>query len=281
MQRLVNNQKFIIDDGLTKIETNMREVFYEGIKQKAIETCWFARNYNYLYMLRFGVFAILLVNSQYLQIFQIFFSFIIVFSFSAACCYYQYFIEIYETKNTTIIRITQECSISLMIIMTNVFCLDSFLLFLNIQFKHFMVVLFAILMILNVLLEFVLILASIFSLIKSCFKNKKRKTVPEFKKPAARGRLGNLDNKIKSIRNEDLNEGEEEKEEDHESPESIEFLCLDKQIENNKGERTGGEDSIDIRKKNHTKPLLFADVGLRRVQRNANKKRNGKNRLIK
>ena len=261
MQRLVNNERFIKEENLTKIEENMREVFYDGINQKAIETCWFARNYNLLYLLRFGGFAILLINTQYLQIFQLLFSLVIVVSFTVACCYYQYHVEIYETKSSTIVRITQECSISLMIIMTNVFCINTYFLFLDIQVKHFMVVLFSILMILNITLEAVLIIIDVVDLIKGlCKKKPISKVAPEFSKSTKEGAFVIQDTKIKPPENGrkklELEEGEEEKEFDSEASEIMRMNKEGKIGENNK---TGA--SIDITKKIATKPRRFVGPG--------------------
>ena len=278
MQRLVNNQKFIKGKELTPIEKNLREVFYDDINEKAIRTSWFARNYNFLYLLRFGAFSIVLVNLQFLQIFQIFFSFVIVFFFSAACCYYQYFVEIYDSKNTTIIRITQECSLSLMIIMSNVFCLDTFLHFLNIKLKHFMVVLFAILMILNVALEVLLIVVDIYKLMKKWFCKKKRKTLPEFKKPTSTGEFNHLDNKIRVPKRAELEDEEEEEKVEDLDQDSIEVFHLSKKGKTKKGKT---KEAIDIRKKSKTRPLRFADMGRRRVPRGGKKSWIGKNKLLK
>ena len=157
---------------MSVVEKNMREVMFDGLNPESINKNWFVRNYNLLYLLRFFVFMSFLFGLQYLQIFQALFSFILMISFTVLIIYYQLTIGIFDTFGNSIIKVIQECSIAVIMVLVNTFCVDSFKGMLNSKAKTIMVLIFMVLLLLNIVLE---VLSVGFSVVLLCVGSKKVK----------------------------------------------------------------------------------------------------------
>ena len=151
-------------------EKNMREVMFDGLNPVSINQSWFVRNYNLLYLLRFFTFMSFLFGLQYLQIFQALFSFVLMISFTILTIYYQLTVGLFDSFSSSIVKIIQECSIAVIMILVNTFCLDSFKGIISSKAKTAMVMIFMVLLLLNIVLE---VLSVIISIILLCTQPKK------------------------------------------------------------------------------------------------------------
>ena len=173
MAWVINGLHGIEEKNMSAGEKNIREIIFDGLNENSIKKSWFVRNYNLLYLLRFFVFVGFLFGLQYLQIFQALFSFILMISFTILTIYYQLTQGLFDSRASSIIKMIQECSIAVIMIMVNTFCLDSFRGFLNSKAKTVMVLVFMILILLNILLEFVSVVISLIEI----FKRKKKRVI--------------------------------------------------------------------------------------------------------
>ena len=160
---------------------SLKEVYYEGISEEALQESWFARNYNFLYLVRFAFLVIFLINLQYLQILQIFFSLALMTTMTVASLYYQFNskAKIFEGRVVGIVRMILECSINIIIALIAIFCIDSFTYILSLRFKLILVILFLILLVLNIMLEMGLIVGPLIGLIYR--RVKKGHVIPDAK----------------------------------------------------------------------------------------------------
>ena len=283
MYRLVNENNFINNKNLTPVQKNLREVYYEGIKEETIRTSWFARNYNFLYLIRFSVFTVVLINLQYLQILQVLLNLILIVSFSAATVYYHSQIGVFDDKCNAIIKIAEEFSLSALIIMTNVFCFDSFASFLTLNYKHFMVVSFTLILVLNVALEITSVLVSILGYISERRKQSK-KINP---KGALDLESAKASFKINREKSTEKDGDEEEKKVEAADVGEWDFGDLEafgSTKKNKIGFGAGGNTNgpIDIRMKK-SKPLRFRGIGMQQAKWkiNGNTKFKDKTKLLK
>ena len=176
---------------MSVVQKNMRQVMFDGLNHKSVKKSWFIRNYNLLYLLRFFVFMGFLFGLQYLQIFQALFSFVLMISFTILTIYYQLAVGIFDSLGTSILKVIQECSIAIIMILVNTFCVDSFEKILSSKAKTIMVMIFMVLLILNIVLE---VLSVIISVILLCKKpNKVRPDELETDETEEVGRILDID----------------------------------------------------------------------------------------
>ena len=161
MTWVINGLQGVDGKKMTALQKNTREVLFDGLNEKSVKKSWFVRNYNLLYLLRFLVFMSFLFGLQYLQIFQALFSFILMITFTMFTFYYQLTRGLFDSASTSVIKMIQECSIAVIMIMVNTFCLDSFKGFLTSKAKTIMVLVFMVLLLLNIFLEFVSVVITI------------------------------------------------------------------------------------------------------------------------
>ena len=190
MAWIVNGLHGIEDKKITPLQRNVRGVMMDGLNEESVKKSWFVRNYNLLYLLRFFAFICLLFGLQYLQIFQALFVFILMITFTAMTIYYQVQFGIFETRGLSIIKVIQECSIAVIMVMVNAFCLDSFRGFLSSKAKTLMVMIFMVLLILNIFLE---VVSVILSIVQLCSKSKKSKVDPVKNKKKEIGKVLDID----------------------------------------------------------------------------------------
>ena len=156
------------DRKMTAMEKDTREVMLDGLNEESIRMSWFVRNYNLLYLLRYFVFMCFLLGLQYLQISQVLFSFILMISFTILTIYYQLTHKVFDTTISSVTTVIQECSIAVVLILVNTFCVDNFERFLNQRAKTILVVVFIILVVLNIAVE---VLSAGSSLLQLCTKS--------------------------------------------------------------------------------------------------------------
>lgn len=106
---------------LTKLEIDMRENLYEGIKMSAVRQSYFCRTYNFFYLIRMLAVILLIFNAQYIQIFQVIGSLAIMLSFTICTFYYNSKLNFFKSKFTKVFRLIQEVSMTLLVLLINVF----------------------------------------------------------------------------------------------------------------------------------------------------------------
>lgn len=183
MYNYSNNPKlYSSKQKLTNLEKSLKEIFYNGIKPEILKENWFGRNYNFLYLSRFSAVCVLIFNLQNLQILQVIMSLIILVGFSALTFYHQIKHGIFISKFVSVYRLIQEASMTLIIILINIFMFDSFYNFLSQKMKIGLVFSFICLLALNILLEVTGALVSVLDFVR--MKCTEKKEVKKTKKVA-------------------------------------------------------------------------------------------------
>jgi hypothetical protein len=184
----VNEPKFYLkkEEDDSPYEEGLKEFYFEGIKREAIKSNWFARNYNFFYLLRFMVICMIIFNLQYLQAFQVFSSFILMLLFTGLNFYYEHKVKFFKSKYIKVFRLLQEVSMTVMVFFIALFMANSFYFFLKPKTKFGIVIFFFILLLVNIVFEI------INGVISICLKAKEKKAKSKsknFKKIGDRTRL--------------------------------------------------------------------------------------------
>ena len=179
---------------LSKTDKFLQEVFYDGISREALKKSFFARNYNLFYLLRFVIVCSFIFNLQHLPAIQVTFSFFILVGFSVISLYQQFTIGLFDSKFLVVFKVIQEVSMSLIITLINLFAIDYYRDFLSQKAKIALVATFIGLLVINILLEILSALVSIFyfvkDLVQECAqRRKKRKTKMNKKQPSVNNLL--------------------------------------------------------------------------------------------
>lgn len=136
------------------MDKHLAEYFYEGVKISAVKKNWFVRNYNAISSMRFCLVIYFLFNLQYIQPLQVVLSALTIIIFTIEtfrnCKKYEFF----QNRVVKIVRLIQEVSMSLSVLMIFFFYAENHLppIF-SLKAKVLMVVFFVILLCLNILLE--------------------------------------------------------------------------------------------------------------------------------
>jgi hypothetical protein len=153
MASFINDPKNYLTRSPSDYTKDLSEIYFEGVKPIAYKTHWFARNYNLFYLIRFGAIIMLIFNMQYQQIFQVVGSLIVMLSFSLLTFFYSCKIDFFSSWFTKVFRLIQEVSMTIIVILINIFCFDTFKFALTNRQKVNMMLLFITLLILNIILE--------------------------------------------------------------------------------------------------------------------------------
>jgi hypothetical protein len=172
----INCPNFYFNKVKGKKEEGLREVYFEGIAEEKLKSSWFARNYNFLYLMRFMVICVLIFNLQYLQIFQVFMSLVFMVIFCIITFRKVLKDDFFKSKFVKVFRLIQEVSMAVIVLLINIFCYDSFKSNLQNSQKVVLVLIFVGLLVLNILLEITACVISMASFLrKSCQGEKKEK----------------------------------------------------------------------------------------------------------
>ena len=72
------------EEKMTALDKGLSDFYFDGLCQEEISSSWYVRNYNLLFTLRLVVVAFFIVSMQYLQILQVFLSFLVMLLFLIA-----------------------------------------------------------------------------------------------------------------------------------------------------------------------------------------------------
>ena len=217
----VNSIHLKDEEQRTNSEKVIASVFYEGILEERVKVNWFSRNYQLMYLIRYFTMMLCIFNLQTLDAAQVNGCQFINIFFAVLTYYHQLSLGLFESKCEAVFKLIQETSMSVMIILVNIFCVDSFKHFLPNKAKQHLVIIFLTFFILNIGLEIIMAIMGVGEALwelKDCCKKKskvepkpKSETVSESnrvdKKLERRGSQSNnslLDSKLNE-------EGEEEK----------------------------------------------------------------------
>lgn len=168
---------------LTKFEKQLSDILYEGLDMESVKQWWWVRNFNLIFTGRFVVVTLLIYNLQYLQVIQVTFSLAIIFGifmFTLVTCNRTKF---FHSKFTKVFRIIQGSSFTIILTLINVFYVDSELKFIkNENMNYYMVILFAVLVMLNILLEIINAFKELFQMAWSKCRQKERQKVIQMRK---------------------------------------------------------------------------------------------------
>jgi len=170
----INDVEFYTNELLSKRDKAIKGYYYDGMKPEILKVSWFARNYNFFFLLRFVVVCVMIFNMQYLQFIQVIGSLIVMLTFCILTFHYQLKFHFFSSRFTMIFRLIQEISMTIIVILINLFCFDAFFEFLGSSQKELFVLVLMILLILNIVLEIISSIISIIFLIKGSFKKKRR-----------------------------------------------------------------------------------------------------------
>lgn len=177
MYSVVNRPSFYLKiEHKTGKDKALKEVFFEGLNIDSVKTCWFVRNYNLFYLMRFMGICWIIFNLQYLQILQVVGALIVMTTFSAMTFYYHFKFRIFSSKFVTFFKLCQEASMTIIVIIINIFCYDSFKHVLTNRQKVILIISFVCLLALNIVLEISSSIVNLCSLIKSSCRKKNKKT---------------------------------------------------------------------------------------------------------
>ena len=175
MGYLVNNPKFYNNIAPNQTEKELREVFFDGISEQKWKKSWFARNYNLFYLIRFILICMFIFNLQYLQIVQVGASLIVMATFCIMTFYQESKHKFFSSKFTKIFRLIQEVSMTIIVLLINIFCYDSFKRNLPNSYKMAMILVFVGLLVMNIFLEIVGCVINMVMVIKESWKNENKK----------------------------------------------------------------------------------------------------------
>ena len=182
MLKLCNSERFVNKEELSKTENSLWQVYFDGMEKSVLKTSWFARNYNFMFNVRFCALCWLIHNLQYLQIPQAVVSLLLFVVTAVLAFYYQFSEKIFDTTTTAVFRLVQEVSMAVMLLLVNIFCLDSFKRRLTSEFKAYSLVVFIILLVANIFLEITALLISFFHMLRTACQTKQRGKNPQKQK---------------------------------------------------------------------------------------------------
>ena len=160
---------------LQETEKQLKGIFFEGIDKKAVSRSWFARCYNFFYILRFMVICVLIFNLQFLESVQVVVSLAFMLAFTATTIYQQCKGKLFESMWITSFRIIQEISMSLIMLLINVFAFDYWNDFVSPKTKINLIGFFISLLVGNIILEILSSFISLINLIIECCRTKSSK----------------------------------------------------------------------------------------------------------
>ena len=118
-----------------------------------ISTSWYVRNYNLLFTMRLVVITFFLLTMQYLQILQVFLSFLVMLTFLIFNVIKFRKYKFFEDRLTKVARVIQDISFTVMMAFVCILYFEQKSSTLNETLKLVIIGSFAILVIINILLE--------------------------------------------------------------------------------------------------------------------------------
>ena len=164
MANLCNSPKFIGGENLSKTETSLHQIYFDGLNQSSIKKSWFVRNFNLLFLSRYFFLCGFIFNLQYLQIAQAVSSLLVMAIFTCFSVYYQTQVGLFQSTTLAVFKLIQEVSMTVILVLINIFCFDSFLRKLSGNLKSKLVILFVALLVLNIILEILSVLVAVYQI---------------------------------------------------------------------------------------------------------------------
>lgn len=154
----------------TEYDKKLGELYFDGICKEEISTNWFVRHFNLLFTLKFVFIGVIIVSMQYQQVFiQVLSSFVVTLSCLVINIRNFSKFKIFKSKLTKYLRMVQDASFTLMMLMIFALYVDEKSRFLNEFGKMLVVYIFVALVLINLVIEVTILLKEIFG---SCCKKK-------------------------------------------------------------------------------------------------------------
>ena len=145
---------------LDSSEQVFSEVFFGSLDKQTLKRTWFVGNYEILHLIRYLGMVLFLFNLQYLQVLQVAFPLLLVVGYAVLTYYYQISHGIFESRSESVFKLILEASMSIMMLIVCVFCLDSFKHVLSRTGKNILAYSFIGLLSLNIALELIMSLVT-------------------------------------------------------------------------------------------------------------------------
>lgn len=176
--------QMIKEEDQTPLDKGLSDLYFDGLCNDEISSSWYVRNYNLLFTFRLVLVAFFIVTMQYLQILQVFLSFVAMLFFLILNAVNFRRHTIFEHRLTKFVRIIQDISFTLMMALICVLYFEQKKAVMNSTLKLIIVGSFLILVIINILLELVIMVKELGS---SCCKKKNPKTKNNQVQPLVQG----------------------------------------------------------------------------------------------
>ena len=161
------------------LEEDLKSVYFEGLCKEGVSEHWFTRNYNFFYLLRFFTICALIFNLQYLQPAQVITSLVVMLTFTVTVIYYQCQGKLFESTWILCFRIIQEVSMSLIMVVINIFAFDHWIDFKNQKVKIGFIAFLIVLLVTNIALEVLAAFVSFVNIFIDCWKKRSKKVHPQ------------------------------------------------------------------------------------------------------
>jgi hypothetical protein len=109
---------------LDPIEKDLAGFYYEGLDRKSLESSWWVRNYNLIFIVRFMLVSVFIYAFQFLQMLQVSLSLLLLLFICVCTLFMSFKLKFFKSKLTKIVRIFQEVSFTLILVFVGLFYME-------------------------------------------------------------------------------------------------------------------------------------------------------------